>query len=74
VNLSAWHEAFQQHHHWALDLGPVLAVGLSTVRFRSNVYRCEASRLSGWVWPGCRQFQCEGSGCSSAGEKVLRPV
>lgn len=41
VNLSAWHEAFKQHHYWALDLGPVLAVGLSTVRFRSNVYRYE---------------------------------
>ncbi|KAF6253281.1 Metallo-dependent phosphatase-like protein [Scenedesmus sp. NREL 46B-D3] len=35
-NLAAWHEAFQQHHHWATELGPVLAIGLSTVRFRSN--------------------------------------
>uniref|UniRef100_A0A383VZZ7 Calcineurin-like phosphoesterase domain-containing protein n=1 Tax=Tetradesmus obliquus TaxID=3088 RepID=A0A383VZZ7_TETOB len=35
-NLAAWHEAFQQHHYWASELGPVLAVGLSTVRFRSN--------------------------------------
>lgn len=39
ANLAAWQEAFQQHHYWALPLGPVLAVGLSTVRFRSNVYR-----------------------------------
>jgi hypothetical protein len=40
VNLAAWQEAFQQHHYWALPLGPVLAVGLSTVRFRSNAHRC----------------------------------
>lgn len=39
-NLAAWHEAFGQHHYWAEQLGPVLAVGLSTVRFRSNKYRC----------------------------------
>jgi hypothetical protein len=39
VNLAAWQEAFQQHHYWAMPLGPALAVGLSTVRFRSNVYR-----------------------------------
>lgn len=38
-NLAAWHEAFQQHHYWASELGPVLAVGLSTVRFRSNQHR-----------------------------------
>jgi hypothetical protein len=38
-NLAAWHEAFQQHHYWATELGPVLGVGLSTVRFRSNKHR-----------------------------------
>lgn len=37
-NLTAWQEAFQQNHYWALPLGPVLAVGLSTVRFRSNAH------------------------------------
>lgn len=42
VNLAAWQEAFQQHHYWAVPLGPVLAIGLSTVRFRSNVHR--------WGW------------------------
>jgi hypothetical protein len=40
ANLAAWQEAFQQHHYWALPLGPVLAIGLSTVRFRSNAHRC----------------------------------
>lgn len=38
-NLSAWQQAFQQHHYWAEQLGPVLCIGLSTVRFRSNKYR-----------------------------------
>lgn len=38
-NLTAWHQAFGQHHYWAEQLGPVLCVGLSTVRFRSNKHR-----------------------------------
>lgn len=41
-------QAFQQRHYWAEQLGPVLCIGLSTVRFRSNefsvheVRRCPA--------------------------------
>lgn len=38
-NLKAWQEAFGHSHYWAAHLGPALAVGLSTVRFRSNVNR-----------------------------------
>lgn len=46
-NLTAWHEEFNQHHYWAEQLGPVLCVGLSTVRFRSNKYRCEMLAWAG---------------------------
>lgn len=27
---------FQQPHHWSADLGAVVAIGMSTVRYRSN--------------------------------------
>lgn len=37
-NLEAWQREFGQRHYWAADLGRVLAVGLSTTRFRSNKY------------------------------------
>ena len=29
-------KVFQQPHHWSADLGPVVAIGMSTVRYRSN--------------------------------------
>jgi len=36
-NLAAWLRTFcQDTHYWSKDLGAVLAIGLSTVRFRSN--------------------------------------
>lgn len=37
-NLAAWHQAFKQRHYWACDLGPATLIGLSTVRFRSNLH------------------------------------
>lgn len=40
ANLAAWHQAFGQSHYWAVELGPAIAVGMSTVRFRSNNFRC----------------------------------
>lgn len=49
ANLAAWQEAFDQHHYWALPLGPVLAVGLSTVRFRSNAHRWAGQGGNGWL-------------------------
>jgi len=36
ANLQAWHDAFEQHHHWVVDVGPAICVGLSTTRFRGN--------------------------------------
>ena len=30
-------EAFGHSHHWEADLGPAVALGLSTTRYRSNV-------------------------------------
>jgi len=32
-------QAFGQHHFWAAELGPLVCIGLSTVRFRSNIFR-----------------------------------
>ncbi|GBF87795.1 calcineurin-like phosphoesterase [Raphidocelis subcapitata] len=37
-NLEAWRDVFGQRHYWAAEVGPVLLVGLSTVRFRSNAF------------------------------------
>ncbi|KAK9826404.1 hypothetical protein WJX81_000388 [Elliptochloris bilobata] len=37
-NLAAWVEAFGQRHFWAAELGPLVCLGLSTVRFRSNEF------------------------------------
>mmetsp|Transcript_7724 Transcript_7724/g.21988 ORF Transcript_7724/g.21988 Transcript_7724/m.21988 type:complete len:387 (+) Transcript_7724:84-1244(+) len=38
-NLQAWLMAFsQERHYWARDLGNILLIGLSTVRFRSNEF------------------------------------
>ena len=41
-NLAAWkHEFGHQSHHWVKDLGPAgVAIGLSTVRFRSSPASC----------------------------------
>ena len=36
-NLAAWQDAFGQNHFWSSKIGRVSFVGLSTVRFRSNV-------------------------------------
>ena len=30
---------FRQRHYWAFELGRVVCIGISTVRFRSNQYR-----------------------------------
>jgi len=35
-NLAAWQEAWGQHHHWAVDAGPAVLIGISTTRYRSN--------------------------------------
>lgn len=59
VNLAAWQEAFQQHHYWAVPLGPVLAVGLSTVRFRSNAHRCEGGGCLVWCMMGGGHYAAE---------------
>lgn len=32
-------QAFGQRHYWAAELGPLVCIGLSTVRFRSNEFR-----------------------------------
>ena len=32
-------QVFQQPHYWAAEAGPLLCIGLSTVRFRSNSFR-----------------------------------
>ena len=32
-------QVFQQRHYWAAELGDVVLLGISTVRFRSNDYR-----------------------------------
>lgn len=37
-NLAAWRETFGQNHYWAQRVGSLLAIGLSTVRFRSNTH------------------------------------
>lgn len=37
-NLVAWQEVFQQPHNWHAKLGPLLLVGLSTTRYRSNAF------------------------------------
>jgi hypothetical protein len=42
--LAAWQEEFKQHHYWAAELGPAIIVGLSTVKFRSNRFRCAGGR------------------------------
>ncbi|KAL6768267.1 hypothetical protein ACKKBF_B38445 [Auxenochlorella protothecoides x Auxenochlorella symbiontica] len=36
LNLAAWQETFQQEHHWRVDVGPAILLGLGTSRFRSN--------------------------------------
>jgi len=35
-NLAAWQAVFGQHHHWVEEVGPAVALGLSTTRYRSN--------------------------------------
>lgn len=37
-NLSVWKKKFAQNHFWSSKLGRVTFVGLSTVRFRSNIH------------------------------------
>lgn len=37
-NLSVWREKFAQNHYWSSKIGRVTFVGISTVRFRSNVH------------------------------------
>ncbi|KAK9806310.1 hypothetical protein WJX72_009584 [[Myrmecia] bisecta] len=37
-NMAAWQQTFRQRHYWSADLGPVLCIGLSTTRFRSNEF------------------------------------
>ncbi|EIE19713.1 Metallo-dependent phosphatase [Coccomyxa subellipsoidea C-169] len=37
-NLAAWREVFGQRHYWSMELGDVLCIGISTVRFRSNAF------------------------------------
>ncbi|KAG1676127.1 hypothetical protein FOA52_004967 [Chlamydomonas sp. UWO 241] len=37
-NLAAWHGVFGQQHYWSADLGHAVAIGLSTVRHRSNAF------------------------------------
>lgn len=36
ANLTAWQEAWGQHHHWVHDAGPAVLIGISTTRYRSN--------------------------------------
>ena len=31
---------FKQRPYWAMELGNVVCLGISTVRFRSNAFRC----------------------------------
>lgn len=38
ANLEAWRQIMGQRHHWAAKLGPLLCIGLSTVKFRSNPF------------------------------------
>eukprot|EP01025_Chloroclados_australasicus_P048044 TRINITY_DN5431_c0_g1_i3.p1 TRINITY_DN5431_c0_g1~~TRINITY_DN5431_c0_g1_i3.p1 ORF type:complete len:489 (+),score=62.67 TRINITY_DN5431_c0_g1_i3:838-2304(+) len=45
-NLATWQEAFQQNHYWAMDYGCCVAIGLSTVKFRSNTYSVHEVHIS----------------------------
>ena len=38
-------EEFDQPHYWAAVLGPAVAIGLSTTRFRSNTFRWVGGRV-----------------------------
>ncbi|CAK0785880.1 hypothetical protein CVIRNUC_009093 [Coccomyxa viridis] len=38
ANLAAWTKTFQQRHYWAMELGQVVCLGISTTRFRSNAF------------------------------------
>lgn len=38
ANLQAWCQIMGQRHYWAARVGPLLCIGLSTVRFRSNAF------------------------------------
>lgn len=33
-------QVFGQRHYWSMELGNVVCIGISTVRFRSNAFRC----------------------------------
>ena len=33
-------QVFKQRHYWSMELGNVICLGISTVRFRSNAFRC----------------------------------
>ena len=33
-------QVFKQRHYWSMELGNVVCLGISTVRFRSNAFRC----------------------------------
>ncbi|KAK9802059.1 hypothetical protein WJX73_008858 [Symbiochloris irregularis] len=46
-NLAAWSKVFDQRHYWALDAGPLLCIGLSTVRFRSNNFSAHEVHIDG---------------------------
>ncbi len=50
-------QAFRQSHFWAERLGPVLCVGLSTVRFRSNEFSVHEVRSRVTVSLLLRRFQ-----------------
>ena len=32
-------QVFKQRHYWSMELGNVVCLGISTVRFRSNAFR-----------------------------------
>ena len=48
IKCAACWQAFGQRHFWAAELGPLVCIGLSTVRFRSNTFRHTPSLPSSW--------------------------
>ena len=48
IKCAACWQVFGQRHFWAAELGPLVCIGLSTVRFRSNTFRHTPSMPSSW--------------------------
>lgn len=51
-NLAAWLAVFKHRHYWAAKVGPMVVVGISTTRFRSNEFRSGFPRVL-----GCHNFR-----------------